>query len=355
MKLLIIFLAIIVFPVISSAQNYQVGVIVKDTLAEGGTGQTLNFINEQTYSVQGFEDYVAGLNFVVEFISAHDVYTNVSDTVNTGDKFVLPVQSPSGALKVFIPPNSSFSVRITLEGTPIIAGEKYYCNLTVLTTLNLFFKSTSIFYSDDSLCTVQVNEVECSCLGKKDVINEYNSSDAVFSGTVTEVLSDSINQIQRIDLDIIESWKGIDTSNIRISTPFTNSCGYSFEENKSYLVYAVKTTPDSLADTLWTGSCMRTAELFDATEDLEILGSGILGINREDVMPVSYNLSQNYPNPFNPTTKIIYSLRRADMVQLRVYDILGREMKTLVNSHQQAGFHEIVLAIHKSELEWKEI
>lgn len=54
-----------------------------------------------------------------------------------------------------------------------------------------------------------------------------------------------------------------------------------------------------------------------------------------------YNLSQNYPNPFNPTTKIMYSIKEQGFVTLKVFDILGREIVTLVNEPMSAGEHEI--------------
>ena len=56
---------------------------------------------------------------------------------------------------------------------------------------------------------------------------------------------------------------------------------------------------------------------------------------------LSFNLSQNYPNPFNPTTVISYRLSVNSKVSLRIYDILGTEVKTLVNEEQQAGNHSI--------------
>lgn len=59
--------------------------------------------------------------------------------------------------------------------------------------------------------------------------------------------------------------------------------------------------------------------------------------NEKDVTPETYNLSQNYPNPFNPTTSIDYDLPLDGKVTLNIYDMLGCEVKTLVDEYQQAG------------------
>ncbi len=60
-------------------------------------------------------------------------------------------------------------------------------------------------------------------------------------------------------------------------------------------------------------------------------------------VPNSFCLHQNYPNPFNPTTAIKYDLPAHSFVTLKVYDILGREMKTLINQQQNAGSYTVNL------------
>jgi flagellar hook assembly protein FlgD len=60
-----------------------------------------------------------------------------------------------------------------------------------------------------------------------------------------------------------------------------------------------------------------------------------------EFLPVTLNLFQNYPNPFNPSTVISYSIPNVSYVSLKIYDILGREVKTLINSEQNIGIHNV--------------
>ena len=59
-------------------------------------------------------------------------------------------------------------------------------------------------------------------------------------------------------------------------------------------------------------------------------------------LPNIYALSQNYPNPFNPTTTINYQLQKAGTVSLKVYDMLGREVATLVNGNKGPGYYSAI-------------
>ncbi len=62
----------------------------------------------------------------------------------------------------------------------------------------------------------------------------------------------------------------------------------------------------------------------------------------EPVTPVSYSLSQNYPNPFNPSTTITYQVFKSSDIQLRIYNMLGQEVKNYFYSNQKDGKYKII-------------
>jgi hypothetical protein len=67
----------------------------------------------------------------------------------------------------------------------------------------------------------------------------------------------------------------------------------------------------------------------------------LVGIDDEKKLPNSFQLFQNYPNPFNPTTSIKYSVPSLQFTIIKVYDVLGNEVATLVNEQKSPGEYEV--------------
>ena len=66
----------------------------------------------------------------------------------------------------------------------------------------------------------------------------------------------------------------------------------------------------------------------------------ITDVENEETIPTVFKLEQNYPNPFNPSTRIKFAVPEKSNVLIKVYDILGSEVATLVNEEMDAGWYE---------------
>ena len=77
---------------------------------------------------------------------------------------------------------------------------------------------------------------------------------------------------------------------------------------------------------------------------IDFMTIGTTGVENDKNIPTQFSLSQNYPNPFNPATSIKFSLPKEEMVQFRVFDVLGREINALsFSEHYSSGVHSIIL------------
>jgi hypothetical protein len=76
---------------------------------------------------------------------------------------------------------------------------------------------------------------------------------------------------------------------------------------------------------------------------LHTTNGGVTFIEEEkfEVIPTNLTLSQNYPNPFNPSTSITYSIPEEAAITIKIYDITGTEIETLVNEEKRAGTYEL--------------
>ncbi|MBN1562052.1 T9SS type A sorting domain-containing protein [candidate division KSB1 bacterium] len=104
------------------------------------------------------------------------------------------------------------------------------------------------------------------------------------------------------------------------------------------------------------------AALYSGTTAAEVykpLSTAVAAEYKKEPVAKNFQVCQNYPNPFNPATTIEYTLPRASYVTLKVYDLLGREVRTLVQEQQSAGAHSVLFEggelpsnIYFYKLEW---
>ncbi|MBC8346169.1 MAG: T9SS type A sorting domain-containing protein [Candidatus Marinimicrobia bacterium] len=78
------------------------------------------------------------------------------------------------------------------------------------------------------------------------------------------------------------------------------------------------------------------------THYINYAGGGWFPKSRTNKPPTNYSLKQNYPNPFNPSTSITFDIPKAGFVQLIIFDITGRKIKTLINNNIELGQHSLV-------------
>ncbi|KAF0139525.1 MAG: BNR/Asp-box repeat-containing protein [Stygiobacter sp.] len=81
-----------------------------------------------------------------------------------------------------------------------------------------------------------------------------------------------------------------------------------------------------------------------------VLSEIVTAVEEEEVIPTKFSLEQNYPNPFNPTTTINYSIPEPGYVTLKVFDVLGNEVATLVDEYKQPGNYNSKFSTHNSKL-----
>lgn len=114
----------------------------------------------------------------------------------------------------------------------------------------------------------------------------------------------------------------------------------------------MKTTDNGQTwDSVGTG--FSNGDIFDLNIDMNgyliagVFGSGVwrsvnstTSVESLD-LPEQFTLFQNYPNPFNPSTKIKFSIPEQDIIQIKVFDVLGKEIKTILNDYRKSGTYEV--------------
>ena len=110
--------------------------------------------------------------------------------------------------------------------------------------------------------------------------------------------------------------------------------GSNDNEAPSLSDHFINLTPDLLSATVHNQ--------FGVTGTHELENVVVLGVEEvPNTVPKVYSLKQNYPNPFNPTTNIRFAIPDAGLVTLKIYNLLGQEVTTLVNEYKNAGTYNV--------------
>jgi hypothetical protein len=146
----------------------------------------------------------------------------------------------------------------------------------------------------------------------------------------------------RFYVDAVLYKGGVDGTSVAVGAVAISAAASSYTQFSATFNYLTSDTPDTCVIQIsivgpGTGA-QATPHVgsYYLLDDLAFSGSS--GVeNHNPMVPVETILMQNYPNPFNPSTSIQYSLVHASQVKLRVFNILGKEMATLVNEYKSAG------------------
>ena len=153
------------------------------------------------------------------------------------------------------------------------------------------------------------------------------------SGLVTDAETDNI--LEDVEIKVLEIHSDI------LQPRLTDSFG-----RYRRLIPPVSLTMEFSAE----GYTTQTFEIGGNVDELNVALSPSLAINNSNI-PQSYKLKQNFPNPFNPSTTIGFYLPNYERILLRIFDINGKHIKTLINNQVlQSGHHEYSLQSQQIEL-----
>jgi hypothetical protein len=225
-----------------------------------------------------------------------------------------------------IPPNSGVYITVIFDATGL-ASDTYYAQLMIYTNdpvnpeilipVIMHVKAAAIGVSPNSLVldTVFVNQQTSGG------VHIYNQ------GTANLIVSDIVSSHPYFNANPTQLSLSPGDSQAVTVTFAPTSIGY----HSGMLKIA---SNDPFLDTL--------------TVDLEGVAEEEVGISDAQQQPADFALAQNYPNPFNPGTTIRYQLPQAAEVKLVIYNVLGQQVCTLVNTQREAGYHQAVWDGHNN-------
>lgn len=212
--------------------------------------------------------------------------------------------------------------------------------LTITLTSSLLYCQSSIVYGTGTNLDVQTGADICA--DSKTINGTYTGGGTFCEGALPVELISFTSSISLKGRDVTLLWKTdkeINNSGFNVERKISGTTEWEkigFREGKG--------TVNIPTNYSFEDKKLQTGKYIYRLKQIDYNGSFVyydLNNEVEIALPKKYNLSQNYPNPFNPSTMIDFDLPFDSKVSLILYDMTGREVKTLVNDTRTAGYYTV--------------
>jgi hypothetical protein len=322
-----------------STKRVYVNGLLKRTKSLPGT--SIDYNNKSGLFI-GYDSEAGFFNGKIDDIRIYNRVLSLSEMNqlnNEGETYSIKLLSPAGG-EDFVA-GANHEIRWTGIGVSSVRID--YSLDSGMTWLNLvsYFNNTGVFI------WTTPNITSRNCMVK--VSNSENTSMSALSATVfsieqykIKILSPDGDETCGIGSTFPITWN---SNNI----PFVN-IDYSTDNGATWIPVAASIPSNGVYDWIVpnTPSLQALVKITNVdTQSVNSISSNnfiittITGVEDKSEIPGSFSLLQNYPNPFNPSTKIEFNLPEAMYVEVKIHDLLGSEVATLVSSFLMKGNHEI--------------
>jgi hypothetical protein len=321
----------------STKKIYINGMLKRTKYAPG----SINYTN-QTGLYIGYDSETGFFNGIIDDIRIYNrvLSLNEMDNLSTeGETYLLKLLSPAGGEDFVAGSNHE----IRWQGIGVNSVKIDYSLDSGSTWINLvsFFNNTGVYVwttpnITSTNCLVRIsNSANIS-------MTDVSSSSFSIEQYKVKIISPDGDEICGIGSTFPIIWNSNNVQFVNIDYSADNGATWipianSYPSNGVY-DWVVPNTPSAQA--LMKITNVDTLTTFDISSNNFII-TLITGVDDNSELPESFSLQQNYPNPFNPSTKISFSIPSSMFVEVKVFDLLGREVSTLVSKYVQEGSHEI--------------
>ncbi|MDP2301351.1 MAG: YCF48-related protein [Ignavibacteria bacterium] len=241
-----------------------------------------------------------------------------------------------------------------LWDTLTVPSRSYSINTLEVIDVNTIaaFGNTGIFYltTDGGLTWVSKNTSAATLNGSHFSKNSNTNQYAFFTaGTNAAILKNTITTIPVELASLSVSVNGNSVSLLWKTSSEVNNQGFEIERKSSNSDWQKLTfiqgkgTTASTTEYRYTDTDLKDGNYTYRLKQIDLDGSFTYSstIEVEVGTLITFTLSQNYPNPFNPATSIKYSIAEPSKVTLNIYNLLGEKVAELVNTQQDAGYHQL--------------